>query len=167
MDEIFVGRTHTGEKVYVSAELRRQPGEWQTVTHETVTAPLTLAFQGTVVRKGGSIRRESDWLAGGQIDRSFLRRIVTAESGWRIGDTRKLADVWDEWHLNTLQAGCAHQPPESVVYRQGRYGREIDLDNTPACAETGYKYGSAWLARVLPDDVAVWVSERFGMKIPE
>lgn len=166
-EEIFIGRTHTGEKVYVSARFDRQGDEWQTVDHETVTRPLGVAFQGTVVRKGGSYTRDGDWVTSGQIDRSYLRSIVAAESGWSLADVRKLADLWDEWHLNTMQAGCAHQPEESIVYRQGRYGREIDLTNTPACPETGYRYGHAWLTRLLPDEVAAWVTEHFGIKVPD
>lgn len=163
-NEILIGRTDAGEKVYVSARLERQAGEWQTVTHETVSSPLEVAFQGTVVRKGGSITRDGDIITSGQIDRAYLRRVGgLLATGWSVEDVRKLADLWDEWHLNAMQAGCAHQTP---VYEDGRYGRRVDLDNTPACPVTGYKYGSAWLTRPLPDEVAAWVSERFSISVP-
>lgn len=166
-EDILIGRTESGERVYVSARFDRQSGDWQTVEHETVSRPLTVAFQGVVIRKGGRYGREADWEAFGQIDRSYLRSIIADQFGWSVEDVRKLADIWDEWHLNTMQAGCVHQPAESIVYRIGQSRREVDLKATPACPETGYRWGSAWLTRPLPDDVAAWVSERFGIEVPK
>ena len=67
-----------------------------------------------------------------------------------------------------LTPGSAHQPAASRVYRaHPRSGyKEIDLDLTPACPETGYRWGSAWLYKALPQDVIGWVAYRFELTVP-
>lgn len=158
----FVGRTAEGSRIFIEAALERQSlkGEWQTTTHETVTGEfLRLAITGSELRKGGSPLRDGDWVSFGV---GVGVGVVTEPAdGWTFKDLRKLDEIRKAWHLNDMNAGCVHQPPESVVYREGKYGREIDLDNTPACPVTGYRYGSAWLVTVLPADVEAWVRERF------
>jgi hypothetical protein len=161
MSEILIGRTDEGEKVYVEARIEvRNTGEWQTTEHETIKDPVTLAFSGVVIRKGGSIKRDGDWVSGGQV-LDYVRRVTPQVNGWSAEDLAKLATIWERWHLNTMRAGCAHQPAESVVYEDSPYGRRVDLDATPACPVTGYRYGSAWLTEAVPDDVLEWVRQRF------
>lgn len=78
--------------------------------------------------------------------------------------------MWERWHLNDAHAACAHMTPAMlnpdtdtlaayVAEHPGadRYGQAVQsyrLDNV-RCPETGYKYGSAWLAETVdPDDLA-------------
>lgn len=160
-NEILIGRTDDGENVYAEARIEiSNPGEWHTVEHETVTDPVTLAFSGVVIRKGGSFGRDGDWRGAGQIV-DDVKRIVTPLQGWSAEDVAKLVENWDKWHLNTMRAGCVHQPPESIVYQQGKYGREVNFDATPVCPVSGYRYGSEWLTEAVPADVLAWVRERF------
>lgn len=162
-NEILIGRTDDGEKVYAEARIETSnTGTWQTVEHKTVTDPVTLAFSGVVIRKGGRFDRDADWNGAGQILDS-VKRIVTPLQGWSAEDVAKLAENWDRWHLNTMQAGCVHQPPESLVYEDSPYGRRVNFEHTPRCPVTGYKYGSAWLTEAVPEDVLAWVRERFSI----
>lgn len=161
-NEILIGRTDEGESVYVEARIEiSNPGVWQTVEHEMATDPTTLAFSGVVIRKGGRPGRDADLVSAGQsVD--YVRQITTPLAGWSAEDVAKLAENWDKWHLNTMRAGCAHQPAESLVYEDDGYGgRRVDLKRTPACPVSGYRYGSAWLTEAVPADVLAWVRERF------
>jgi hypothetical protein len=147
----LVGRTDDGTRVYVEIELRHKDGgTWRTTEHEPVGPDgyLELSISGHTIRKGG---RTCD--SAGQI-LDDLTRVTRPEPGM-VGRVDELAIVWDVWHLNGMQAGCAHQVP---VYAPDEYGRVVpSLDLTPACPITGYRYGHAWLVRALPADVIATV----------
>lgn len=116
-------------------ELGRQE-EYETTDHRKVSRPLDFSITAAVWRP----------------DR---RDIVMSTPGDGI---KQLLDATNpqhaelialsKYHLNGMRAGCIHQ---TAVYRDGRYGREVDLDATPPCPITGYKYGSAWLLEELPE----------------
>lgn len=143
----YVGRTLDGDRLWIRVELRRQPTarDWQTVDHRTVSDPLELGISGLVVPKG---RRTVG--GGGQTVRE-LGSVIAAErfaDGMTAEDLGELFRVWKRWHSNAFRAGCVHQPKPSNTDE----GLAMD-----PCPETGYRWGSAWLAEVLPDDVAEWV----------
>lgn len=154
MTDTYVGRNRNGEKVFVSCRLRKLSGEHETTEHATVTDPIELAVMGVVIRKGGQYAHGGDWISAGQIDTDNLRRMteIASDSDFARADLLRLADVWDEWHLNTLTAGCAHQ---TVVWENEPY-RRPSLELTQPCSVTGYKYGHAWLVAPLPADVLEW-----------
>lgn len=152
--EGYVGRTGDGTKVYVEIEVSTQQGEHQTTEHDTVTSVPRISVSGHyyVPRSpGGRIGPRADWDGGGQC-LDTLAEVTEPASGLTLQDIGRLVYVWRHWHLNDCRAGCAHQTP---VWRDNpRYGyREIDLDNTPACPHTGYRFGSAWLVDVPPIEV--------------
>ena len=78
----------------------------------------------------------------------------------------KLYAIWNEWHLNDLQAGSPDQ--EKFLEQQSN-----DYDYNTACTvleaaglnpdpnymhnDEPYRYGSAWLRKEVPEDVIEWV----------
>lgn len=79
-----------------------------------------------------------------------LQEVIAAGTyapGW---DEAKVTALIESaaWHLNSMTAGCAHQEP--VMDARGGF----DLDRTAPCPVTGYKFGHAWLVRLLPDGFA-------------
>lgn len=128
----------------------------ETIEHQEVPRAdvLRVAFTGeTQVRAPGGRWRED---GGGQnlID---LTRVTDFSVGWDAEKRDRLLTLWREWHLNDMQAGCAHQ---AVV------GTTIDerLDRTEPCAKTGYRYGRKWLVRLVPDEVIAEITEMFGLE---
>lgn len=55
-----------------------------------------------------------------------------------------------KWHLNNMRAECEHQEARGETYTTHPDAR---------CPDCGYKLGSAWKARKLPDEVVKWVKE--------
>lgn len=149
-EDVFVGRV-PGEsygykrplRVTVSVRLEREDRreEYETVTHEKVTKPLTFAITTAVWQPSGR-----DWVSGGATVEP-LRELTEFAAGFNAEKAQALADL-DRYHLNGLRAGCVHQ---TAVYEDKPY-RRVDLKATLDCPETGYRYGHAWLVEVLPDD---------------
>ena len=129
----------------VTVELRIERLErqdtYETVEHETVTAPLDFAITTHIWRP--DLR---DIVYCGATARP-LREIVDYAAGWDARMVAALADL-ERWHLNDLKAGCAHQ---GVVYEDSPYGRRPSLSLTPPCPVTGYRYGTKWLIEPLPE----------------
>lgn len=155
----FVGRTSDGSRLWLEITLEPQAGRagWQTVEHEPVPAQFyRLSITGEGLVKGSTARRRNDIDFGGQcIDE--LTHVAEPAKGWTAKQLEDLRGIWSEWHLNDMTAGCAHQTP---VIAPDKYGREApSLELTPACPETGYRYGHAWLVRTLPESVLTRVRE--------
>jgi hypothetical protein len=75
----------------------------------------------------------------------------TTPSGWDAGKRDRLVDLWENWHLNDMIAGCAHQ---EVVYEENDWGRKVpSIELTKPCPITGYKYGSKWLVKPMTPDI--------------
>lgn len=124
---------------------------FQTVEHEPCPpGALTLSVTHDVIDR--RTRRRDSFVSGGAgIPRDCVEKITEWDDGWNAERLASLCDLADRWHLNTMRAGCAHVAP---VYETDRYGRSVpSLDLTPPCPLTGYRYGSAWLVEVLPDEV--------------
>lgn len=68
-------------------------------------------------------------------------RPVLADPDWAA-----LRHLWERWHAESLSPGCSHQvPPTGSVRAQ--------LAATPDCPEDGYRFGSGWLVRPMPEDI--------------
>lgn len=125
--------------IRIEREERRET--YETTEHEHVTAPLSLSITTSVWSPG-----RADMLAGGAT-RDPLRDVATHGEPARFWDADtlvRLADLGDAWHLNTMQAACAHQTPVGDTTGER-------LDQTPPCTVTGYRYGSQWLVDPLTD----------------
>lgn len=140
----YVGRTNEGSRIWLEIELRQQTqvASRQTIEHEPASESLELSICGLIVDKG--CRRVSG--AGQVVD--YVRRIVTPAEGWTRAELRRLVDVWDRWHLNGMQAGCAHMPANATVGKT-----ECPVQAADPEIEKPYVHGTAWLVEPLPDDV--------------
>lgn len=153
-EDVLVGRTEHGDRVYVSARLTERIGG-HTVEHEEAGEYLEFAMTGLVVGKGRRI--ENAYSAGQCLD--VLLELTQLEPGFTVGSVADMHTTWRRWHLNGMKAGCAHQG-KPVMRKNPRYGyREVDLDATPSCPVTGYRYGSAWLSEQLPPEIFLTVEE--------
>jgi hypothetical protein len=135
---VYVGAMEDGTRVYVDASLRTDDDrEWQTVDHETIKGGQRLSLTG-----------QTRWSAG-QIT-SDVRAITRPRKGLTAADIEELLNIWEEYHLNDMQALCSHQ---TMKWEDSTYGRRMDLDGIGACPVSGYRPGSAWLFKPVPDSV--------------
>ena len=150
--DILIGRQADGTKVYVEARFEHPHRDlWvETVDHQSTTDRLRLALTGVTVSKYGSISRDGTWLGCGQIVDDLLE-LTELELGWTVAEVMKLHQIWKEWHLNDLQAGCVHQHNGS---------------NSAPCPITGYKWGHEWLHKPLKFDVFSFISDHFDITPP-
>lgn len=143
-DDVMIGhvsREYTGYKndsaqLVMNVRVYQRDGLFETVRHGRSRNPWAIA-----VSAGVRYRSTSGGLAWGQV-RDVMDYVTGYAPGWDAAKVRRLAAIWDRWHLSDMRAGCIHQVP---VYRD-----EIDLGATPRCPVTGYKYGSKWLAEPVP-----------------
>lgn len=131
--DIYVGRTGDGARISISVRLALRTNEQENTDHQTVTDRWEISLMGGGIEKGRSVES-----FGGQIREEFRR--VRGVKG-----VKAVSAIWDTYHLNGMAAGCDHQ------------SRPGDLDTTPPCPVTGYRYGHAWLYRELPAEAVVTV----------
>ena len=135
------GRKRTVEVfVKITVEPKEFSEDTQTVDHEQVTEGYHVSISGVskaTNRKNGEVF--------GQIYNE-LDKITDYAEGWSRELHQSLKLLWRDWHLNDMCAGCDHQivVGESISER---------LHNTLPCPETGYRYGSEWLYRPVPENV--------------
>jgi hypothetical protein len=148
VDDVFLGRKANGVKVYAAARLERQTVEdAETVTHEKVSGEV-LKFSASGHTLDRFSRHSSEkWLGAGQMIDELLE-ITEPAPGWTLEEIRKFHRLWKNWHLNSMNGGCQHVP--EPLWEDSNYGKRPDLVNTPACPETGYRYGHKWLLRPIP-----------------
>lgn len=119
-----------------------------------------------------------------QDDLKRLQNSIQYHPGWDRDVMEKFLDIWYQWHLNDLRAGCRHQRdlgwhkmPIDPQKPLDAYGKHFDGQVTPTwnmlawvtrrehpsglllepCPVCGYKYGSAWLKEDVPEDVLQWL----------
>lgn len=159
------------------AEIARANRQWAVIEFEIETKD-TPAPHETVDHDPAEQVRELTWM----IEVHNGRRADTLE-GWDRPATveeweqenqltltcdraavAELIAIGNEWHLNGVVAGCAHQ---TVEYETDRYGRRVpSLSLTKPCPATGYQYGHAWLCRPLAAGVEERVRDLFA-KLPK
>ena len=125
--------------------LERQE-EYETTEHDKVSRPLDFALTTSVWRPD---RR--DIVSGGATVEPLVQLLESGgiDPAFDADKVRKLIELHEHCHLNSMKAGCAHQ---EVVYEESPYGRRPSLELTEPCPVTGYKYGRAWLLEPLPAD---------------
>ena len=134
-----IGRIKGVGIVRVNARLEWVDRPAVTVDHEEIGGHYVFAASGSLWLRSNS----PDCYSAGQM----------LEKTWPLPAGRPLIRLWREWHLNGMQAACAHQAVPA-----GMSGSEA-LDAVPPCPVTGYRYGSTWLVRVIPDDVVAEMRE--------
>lgn len=74
----------------------------------------------------------------------------------------KLMYVWDNYHLNDLTAGTVRQEEALKEWKKSN-----EYDYTAACnylksidlyEDNGYRYGTSWLCREIPEDIVDFVN---------
>jgi hypothetical protein len=71
--------------------------------------------------------------------------------GWDAEKWLDLLDIWKEWHLNDLKAGCEHQ-------REMGWEKEgYDKHPSEPCPVCGYEFGSAWNRVEVPEAVIQFI----------
>jgi hypothetical protein len=106
----------------------------------------------------------------GQIDMEFKHRdmedndkrysgLIKASNiefapGWDKDKWFDFLDIWKEWHLNDMQAGCEHQRELEWTYEDHHNKETFKGDPCPVC---GYEIGSAWLRKDVPQNVIEWL----------
>lgn len=173
--KVGLGKTDEGYRVVLDVyygpdregNAERQPVV-QSVEHEEIPYPLVLTITGELCDL--SKRRSSpDFIVGiGQIH-GEVRKIVQPDGSLTVDDAKRLADLWERWHLNTMRAACAHMDlsqvpddvPENLPYAERQAGgvdRYTWIRTNLPCPVSDYKYGSAWLAENVPDEVVEEIS---------
>lgn len=66
---------------------------------------------------------------------------INPAPGWDRAKVHRFLELWDQWHLNHMRAGCTHQRENG----EKEVGKPCDV--------CGYRYGSAWLSAELPQHV--------------
>ena len=132
--------------VTVDIRIERIAGPNETIEHTQVTDFLDFALTTAVWQPGGH-----DCILAGATVEPLAEIMEDGRYVDGITEARmlRLSELGERWHLNGMQAGCAHVTP---VIAPDEYGREVpSLDLTPACPITGYRYGHAWLVEPLPE----------------
>lgn len=70
----------------------------------------------------------------------------------------RLLEIWEKWHLNDMKAGTPKQEEAIEEFRQKNnisgwaYDKEVEyLKSIKLYNDKGYKYGTSWLTKKLPD----------------
>lgn len=69
---------------------------------------------------------------------------------------REIVKVWRKYHLNDMQAGTPAQMEYLKQFKKDRldYTQQCQkLEQVGLLIDNGYKYGSSWLYKSIPDDV--------------
>ena len=144
----FIGTTSEGERVYLDARLASfKDKKVQTVEHETIT-------EGQRFSLTGKCGPEATGSFGQIVD--CVREITKPASGITLSDLADLVEIWETYHLNDMKALCAHQ---TVQWEYSRGYKSMDLGAIGACPVSGYRPGSAWLYKAVPDSVLARVVE--------
>jgi hypothetical protein len=137
--DLFIGNTKTGEKYYLTIELRERTNG-VSVDHLTIENYQELSFTGVLISKYGSVTYDRGAISYGQ-NYEYLLEITKPAKGFNKETTKRIYELWREYHLNDMNSHCAHQD------------KAIKWDLVDPCPITGYRAGSAWLVRELPESV--------------
>lgn len=80
-----------------------------------------------------------------EIRESVFEKTLEYSKGWDEVSVLGLLRLWDDYHLNDLQAGCEHQ--------RALGWKSYDEHPSEPCPTCGYKYGSSWLTKEVPSKV--------------
>lgn len=159
IEDAPIGTLPDGSLLRIDARLgpcTHKVGTWETIEHEIVTeTPTCLSISGAVYQT----RRSRDPYWAGQCI-GALRQVIEGGRlmGWSEDRAKALLGFWQDWHLNDMIAGCAHQ---TVVYEPGHPEDRLrpDLKRTPPCPKTGYRYGTSWLLKPISTEKAREIAE--------
>ena len=130
-----------------------------TMTKDNITAIVEWELIDGKFSASGSIKENRQFIAAGQC--------LDTIKEYFPDDTlfNSIFEVWKEWHLNDLTAGSPNQERFLKDYKES--GNDYNYSDACVLLESAgllvdndyihngkpYKYGSAWLTRIIPDDV--------------
>lgn len=142
-------------RAWLEIELRTRQAQAEQRTIDLESPPAIyweLSVCGAIDEKNGRGRWQE--VSGGQNIEEIAE--IYADDP----QVQKVAELWREWHLNDLNAGTRTQAA-FIEKHKGDYP-EWRYDYSEACdilkaadlyTDRGYKYGHAWLLKVMPYDV--------------
>lgn len=150
--------------VTMSVEIKDKGRTQQGTDLKTYDNPVTLSMTGSVWNLS-----RSDITQGGQMQDTLREELDNGNLRLKNvsrDEFRKLLDVWDEWHLNDLNAGTDEQRKVIEAHKnEGKYEKfDKFLDRPRAILkdnklnpDRGYDYGSSWLYRPIPNSILEFV----------
>lgn len=162
---IYLGETAEAYHVYAEIEITTGDDKNTTFTdHTTGPTPdrLSICFTLTTRRGNPATMADRSILSSGQVPHEW--RVITKPATEHL---ELIEQAWAEHHLNDLNAACDHMTEEDLnptAERLAEYSKanprvaaynlkQYYLLDTVTCAETGFKYGHAWLTKRLPADL--------------
>lgn len=131
---IKIGRDLTyNSPVYLTLKIENIKKAKTTINHKIVYSYKTLSLTGKSINMGGQIREDLT-------TDNFIFSIP-------FETVERIKDIWAEYHLNDMSPNCEHQG----VYNASDYVT-VEAAETAKCPH-GYKYGSAWLLKEIPEDI--------------
>ena len=91
---------------------------------------------------------------GGQIQDMLTEKHIKFNS---IYDVKRIVEIWNEWHLNDLQAGCIHMEKPA----EGKEQDTKEWSRLNKMCPKGYRYGSKWLVKIIPEEIITEIIELF------
>lgn len=152
MEKTFkIGIDPDGYTVYITLEIRNENRERFTVDHKSISGYKVLSISGHA-----QYRPHQDYNYCGQIQNTVRQNL---DNFRKLYIPKKkilqILNIWDMWHLNDLQAGCVHmgKPKKGLEWDTKEWERL-----TLQCPK-GYKYGTAWLIKELPQRIIETVNK--------
>jgi len=144
-------------KIYIEIELREEKRlikDWE--LKNEYNKILTLSIVGDVVNRGKSI-------IFGQINDTIKK--LLENDGFcclflKKEDIMKLLEIWKEYHLNDLIPGTKRQMEILKKYGIVDYETAVEiLKQHNLYIDNGYKYGSGWLYKPIPNEVIEFLKD--------
>jgi hypothetical protein len=149
--KLYVGVKESYKKMYVELTINQESDTRtaQTTTLQTIAAYKTLSICGN----GGQNLEET-------ADINSYKELFVTES-----DLNTIIDIWNKWHLNDMNAGTEKQQAfinEWKKLNKYEYSEVCEaLKEVNLYIDNGYKYGSQWLVKPLPEEVITEITNIF------
>lgn len=111
--------------------------EMELRTHLGKVEEPVFAARGTLWKKG-------EGTMGGQCIEKIYNLVQTDL-------VKRIYNIWKEWHLNDLHAGCIHQRAFEKEPYENHRGHHCDICN--------YTYGHGWIYEPIPKEVLEEINE--------
>ena len=156
MSDILNSKTFTFDKIAFYGKKR--------INTPTLEVELRNTNKGIEFSVCGNIwnATHTDIVCGGQCLDTMIKFSSLANNELFM----KIYKLWKVWHLNSMHPGTVAQEEALANFTpKNQYDRyEEDcayLDSIGLLVDNGYKYGSAWLHREIPDDVLAEMKSLF------
>jgi hypothetical protein len=146
MKRILKFRDLEKNHITLEVEIREENKERKTIDLKNITKFKVLSICGDLKE---FTRGRPRYSCGGQI----YDEIIT-----KAGPKYRLIKIWKRWHLNDMQSGTRKQNKCLDDWKERPKGWSYEEDceylkKHRLHSDKGYKYGSAWLVEILPEEV--------------